>query len=488
MKPTFFFRFAATSALALFQMVLFGQNQWYYGVTSGGGAEGYGTIFRINPEITTIEQVYEFSDYAEGISPLGSLCQAPNGFLYGTTYTGGINNFGGIYKFNPVTFEKETIHLFTGGDGSFSEADITLASNGKLYGTALGGNEGGVLFEIDPTTDEFLVVHEFPLFDGSDNCVCENGLELFESELYGFCSNGGSESWGYLFKYNPDNQEFSVLHEFDGVTLGGSPEAKPLFAGDGWLYGTTTQFGIQVELGTIPSGVLFRMDVDSFAGTPLNYFYSGSLLGSGPYVHQLVEGEPGTIYGTTRNAGLQGEGTLFRYDTDSLGTDSLPADDVEALVHFSEDIGYFASSLTALPDGRLVGYCAYNSSNTGGSIFTYNPEEENTGQAYQVVFESVDGNPLSGLINTQLTLVDLSLLNTSTSEEETFKIYPNPASGFIHLPATADVVVTDAMGRVVFSGAGHNGRLSLAGWPAGMYFVRSALNINLQGAVKLIKY
>lgn len=63
----------------------------FYGATLTGGTNGgFGTIFRISTSgvCTTL---YVFSDNGDGAGPCGSIVQAPDGNIYGTTRRGGYN-------------------------------------------------------------------------------------------------------------------------------------------------------------------------------------------------------------------------------------------------------------------------------------------------------------------------------------------------------------------------------------------------------------
>ena len=65
-------------------------------MTSLGGANGYGAIFRMTPAgpITVIKQL----DNSTGGGPRGTLIQGTDGNLYGMTNYGGTSNGGTIFK------------------------------------------------------------------------------------------------------------------------------------------------------------------------------------------------------------------------------------------------------------------------------------------------------------------------------------------------------------------------------------------------------
>jgi uncharacterized repeat protein (TIGR03803 family) len=68
-----------------------------YGTTSSGGASGYGTIFKINPDGTGFTLLKEFAG-TDGASPYGALISV-GGVFYGTTSGGGDSGNGTIFSF-----------------------------------------------------------------------------------------------------------------------------------------------------------------------------------------------------------------------------------------------------------------------------------------------------------------------------------------------------------------------------------------------------
>jgi uncharacterized repeat protein (TIGR03803 family) len=67
-----------------------------FGTTSSGGANGYGTIFRIS-RAGAFSTLYSFQ-FATGGSPEAGLVADANGNLYGTTIFGPTGTTGVVYK------------------------------------------------------------------------------------------------------------------------------------------------------------------------------------------------------------------------------------------------------------------------------------------------------------------------------------------------------------------------------------------------------
>src|SRR5579871_3114000 len=79
---------------------------------------------------------------ADGFAPVASLLQASDGNFYGTTSGGGANGKGTLFVITPAG-AFTSLHSFTGADGSDPEAGLTQAPNGYLYGTTQWGGAIG---------------------------------------------------------------------------------------------------------------------------------------------------------------------------------------------------------------------------------------------------------------------------------------------------------------------------------------------------------
>jgi uncharacterized repeat protein (TIGR03803 family) len=82
----------------------------FYGTTYAGGAtgacpvpQGCGTVFKITPHgtLTTLYNFCSQSNCTDGDSPTAGLILAANGNFYGTTAAGGANGNGTVFRINP---------------------------------------------------------------------------------------------------------------------------------------------------------------------------------------------------------------------------------------------------------------------------------------------------------------------------------------------------------------------------------------------------
>lgn len=114
-----------------------GRNGLLYGTTSTGGASGNGEVFRLNSQTGVVTVLHSFAG-SDGASPEAPLTLGPGGKYYGTTSAGGADNFGTVFSITASgTFKS--LHSFSGaGEGQNPSAGLTLGSDGALYGVTYG--------------------------------------------------------------------------------------------------------------------------------------------------------------------------------------------------------------------------------------------------------------------------------------------------------------------------------------------------------------
>ena len=127
-----------------------------YGTTLGGGQHssfcysgGCGVVFKLTPNQNggwTETSFYSFQGGADGANPYGGLLRDSQGNFYGTTYYGGVCQFGPyigtVYKLDSAG-NKTTLWNFTGGtDGDEPEwGSLVMDQQGSLYGTTSFGGD-----------------------------------------------------------------------------------------------------------------------------------------------------------------------------------------------------------------------------------------------------------------------------------------------------------------------------------------------------------
>jgi uncharacterized repeat protein (TIGR03803 family) len=122
-----------------------------YGTALADGAGGNGTVFELAPN-GTATVLWSFTG-ADGAAPQAGLIMGKRDKLYGTTLFGGANNFGTVFEVAPDGTEK-VLYSFDsaadGADGFLPYAGLIKDTSGNLYGTTYGGGAqgGGTVFKI----------------------------------------------------------------------------------------------------------------------------------------------------------------------------------------------------------------------------------------------------------------------------------------------------------------------------------------------------
>lgn len=122
--------------------------------TSLRGANNAGDVLQLTPQpgqwkVTTL---YDFKGGTDGSNPLNGLVADRAGNLYGVTSTGGIDDHGTIYRLSLKNgvWTKTTLYRFQGGnDGADPESGVIVGS-GVLYGTTAAGgiSDNGTVFQL----------------------------------------------------------------------------------------------------------------------------------------------------------------------------------------------------------------------------------------------------------------------------------------------------------------------------------------------------
>jgi len=182
-----------------------------------------GTIFKlsINGAIASHTLLKKFNG-TNGANPVGSLIQAPDGYLYGMTEGGGLNGFGVIFKIRTdgTGFQK----IFEFGEnanalyGAHPKGSLWLGSDGKLYGMAMAGGSGwiGTIFKINTNGQGFSVIHNF---NGIDGYYPVGSLveDVNTGFLFGMTEHGGTSDYGVVFKIKKNGTGFQKLLDFNGT-------------------------------------------------------------------------------------------------------------------------------------------------------------------------------------------------------------------------------------------------------------------------------
>jgi uncharacterized repeat protein (TIGR03803 family) len=298
----------------------------FYGTTVFGGASGsFGTIFKITPS-GTLTTLYNFcpkranNTCKDGANPLPGMIQGATGDFYGTTFDGGANGAGTVFRITP-TGVLTTLHSFCSqtncADGNQPEAGLVQAANGNLYGTTVNGGTNntcfsgcGTVFKITPN-GALTTLHSF---NGTDGYFAETALvQAANGNFYGTTVNGGVNGDGNVFKMTPSGTVTSLYSFCSQSNCADGENPSGLVLGtDGHFYGTTLFGGAAVSC-TNPNGcgTVFKLSATG-ALTKLYNFCSQNSCADGAYPDTaLMQDTNGAFYGTTYGGGASGSGTVF---------------------------------------------------------------------------------------------------------------------------------------------------------------------------------
>ena len=307
--------FASTSQGENPAGVTVGSDDVLYGVTEGGGAAGFGVIFKMNTDSSGFAVLRSFlSTGADGRVPLAPLVEGSDGALYGSTTFGGGAAAGTLFTIAKNGSGYAILHRFTNSaSGSNATARLLEGADGRLYGTAVfaGPQGGGTVFALNKTGSGFTLLHSFV----GTGVTLRNPRGALtqgpDGSLYGTTTAGGASGFGGVFKIQTNGTGFQVLREFSSAGGDGrAPDAGVMFGSDGMLYGVT-RFG-----GGAVNGSIYRLNTNGTSYEKLRAFTGTDGDGGNP-IAGFIRGMDGALYGTTSAGGALGFGTLFRVLFDS---------------------------------------------------------------------------------------------------------------------------------------------------------------------------
>jgi uncharacterized protein (TIGR03437 family) len=182
----------------------------FYGTASQGGPYNLqiaGTVFKITPAgafstvyaFCTGQANMEVASCPDGAEPETALVQGKDGNLYGTTNMGGANDYGTVFKVTPSGTET-VLHSFNQTDGSYpAEAPLLIASDGNFWGITGGGgaNGKGTIFKMTPAGN-LTTVYSFGTTP-TDGSSPSSLIQATDGNLYGAASDVFQLTLGGVF-------------------------------------------------------------------------------------------------------------------------------------------------------------------------------------------------------------------------------------------------------------------------------------------------
>lgn len=124
----------------------------FYGTNTGGGTFSQGVVYSVTTG-GVYKVLHNFQSATDGTNSTAGLVQGSNKFLYGVTSAGGTNNYGTLFKINTTGTTFTVLHNFDKGSGAVPFATPILHTSGKIYGvTQTGGpvnSTYGVAYSFD---------------------------------------------------------------------------------------------------------------------------------------------------------------------------------------------------------------------------------------------------------------------------------------------------------------------------------------------------
>jgi uncharacterized repeat protein (TIGR03803 family) len=304
---------------------LYGTTYWG-GNTNCFHTYGCGVVYELSPGSNGWKEniIYVFHGGSDGAWPeYDTLVFDAKGNLYGTTLYGGIaswpNGSGVVFKLTHTAdgWKEQVVYAFgsnSQSDGANPYGGVTLDDAGNIYGTTYyGGTEDfGTVFKITPSGAES-VLHNFTA--GTDDGAGPMAAPVLDAagNLYGGANYGGDPncSCGVIYKIDTSGAE-TGLHTFTGYPKdGASPDAPLVRDNSGNLYGTTYYGGNSATClddgQPIGCGTVFQMTTSGKERIfNLNYQTEGNQVFAGVLLNA------GTAYGAASNGGSGGQGTIFK--------------------------------------------------------------------------------------------------------------------------------------------------------------------------------
>jgi len=189
------------------------RNGHLYGAATAGGTYGSGVVFELTPSgggEWDFKTIYSFRGQPDGSFPYGALLFDASGNIYGTTYYGGANNIGAVYKLSrrPIgEWNENVLYSFQGGtDGNSPISNLVFDGAGNLYGTtSVGGFGSGTIFQLSPVGGGQWTETVVHLFQGPpDGAFAYKGMVVDRfGKFYGATVHGGDHDDGSIYKFTP---------------------------------------------------------------------------------------------------------------------------------------------------------------------------------------------------------------------------------------------------------------------------------------------
>ena len=189
-----------------------------YGTAFSGGIGGAGTVFQIEPA-TGAETVLHAFDASgdEGAGPEG--LTAAGSALYGATYSGGgKDGYGTLFKVDLASGEESTLHDFgfMGTNGGYAPQASPIIVDRILYGTAsMGGTYGfGAVYKFAIDQRSLTTLYSFS--NTGDGEQPSTPLTFVRGSLFGTATCSCAPGYGLVYEVIRRVAREKTLYAFQG--------------------------------------------------------------------------------------------------------------------------------------------------------------------------------------------------------------------------------------------------------------------------------
>ena len=254
---------------------------------------------------------------------------------------------------------EKVLYSFTGGgDGDFPDSRLFMDSDGNLYGTTFDGGDfnAGTVFKLRPNGVQTVLYS----FTGGKDGGFPTGDLILETDnggLVGTTQAGGDHGLGTIFVVDRNGGGEQVEYSFTGGSDGANPVGGMVEDGSFNLYGTAKNGG-DSGFGTVFELVPFG------GGFKLLHTFTAGADGANPEGSLALDAD-GTLYGTTLGGGALNQGTVFK----------ITSKGKEKVLHSFDGTndGRFPTSGVAIgTDGNLYGTTPGGGVNIAGTLYRVN--------------------------------------------------------------------------------------------------------------------
>lgn len=255
-----------------------GANDKLYGTTTLGGEtglNGHGVLYEIDPaKNDSFSLVFQFQDTA--LRAVDNLVLADNGKLYGLATGAEFSSDPTQWAIREYDVENKSFkNLFKSQESDYEyNFSQFLYLNNKLYGVvARSSTEGsGYLFEFDLSTNQLIKKVVFPA-NGSDGSWAQGNLTLSSNgNLWGMTNEASGDDNGVIYEYNPSDDSFVNHYGFSG-TDGRNPMYSNLVETAGVDYTGIKPFTAKSSFRAYPNPTsdFVRFDLENNAVQKVDY-------------------------------------------------------------------------------------------------------------------------------------------------------------------------------------------------------------------------